>query len=161
MFSDPPPSPHPPCININSVTLLVLGMCQNFIVDHRFCELIDHRLIIDLYKIQSLLFELSSKYLFIAPNWDSFFSMKTYVVGTYWKRLGVTTEHSHLRLSTLADYAQLVGIYSISDNCVRETTLWLCGQSVGFLSGRTGFESHDRRENFSDMLYSFVATFMS
>ena len=38
------------------------------------------------------------------------------------KRGSVTTEHTYLRLSALA-----VSIYSISDNCVRESTLWLSG----------------------------------
>ena len=57
----------------------------------------------------------------------------------------VTTEHSYLRLSALADYTKLLNIYSISDNCVRGSTLWLSGKSIGFLSGRTGFESHDQK----------------
>ena len=45
-----------------------------------------------------------------------------------------------------------VDIYSISDNCIRESTLWLSGQSIGFLSGQTGFESQNKQEIFSAML---------
>ena len=44
---------------------------------------------------------------------------------TWLKKGNVTAYHSYLRLSALADYAKLVGIYSISDNCVLESTLWL------------------------------------
>ena len=44
-----------------------------------------------------------------------------------WGGGGVTKEHSYLLLSALADYASLLSIYSISDNCVRESTLWLSG----------------------------------
>ena len=51
--------------------------------------------------------------------------------------------------------------YTISDICLRETTLWLKGKSIGFLFGQTGFKSHGRQEIFSAMLYSFVTTFMS
>ena len=43
-------------------------------------------------------------------------------------------------------------IYSISDTCVRESTLWLSALSTGFLSRQTGFESHDRQEIFSFQL---------
>ena len=32
---------------------------------------------------------------------------------------------------------------------------------MGFLFGQTGFESHERREIYSDMLHSFVKTFKS
>ena len=77
------------------------------------------------------------------------------------KRGSGTTEHSFLRLSALADYASLLSIYSVSDNCVWESTLWLSGLSIGFLSGRTGFDTHGTREIFSAMLHSFVMTIMS
>ena len=34
-------------------------------------------------------------------------------------------------------------------------------RALDFISKQTGFEYHDRREIFSAMLHSFVATFMS
>ena len=52
------------------------------------------------------------------------------------KRGSVTTEHSCLRLSALADYAQLLSIYSIFDNCVRESALWL--RALDFYPGGPG-----------------------
>ena len=64
--------------------------------------------------------------------------------------------NSYLLLSALADFAYLVDLYSISDNCVREWSLWLCGKGIRFLSGQTGFESHDMRGFFSAMLHCFI-----
>lgn len=43
----------------------------------------------------------------------------------------VTASNSSLRLSTQVDYAQLIGLSSISDNCIRGSTLWISGQSNG------------------------------
>ena len=39
----------------------------------------------------------------------------------------VTAYHSYLRLSALADFAQHVDIYSLSENSDRESTLWISG----------------------------------
>ena len=55
---------------------------------------------------------------------DGLNTLMVSLIGHY---LSVTAQHSYLRLSALADYALLLSIYSISDNCVRESTLaqWL------------------------------------
>ena len=60
----------------------------------------------------------------------------------------------------LASYLSL-SAYSISDNCVRVSTVWLSRKGIRFLSVQTWFESYDRREMFSAILNFFVTTFMS
>ena len=42
----------------------------------------------------------------------------------------------------------VIKIKSISDNCLRESTLWLSGYSIGLLPGRPGFDSERRHRKF-------------
>ena len=60
--------------------------------------------------------------------WDLIVSVPDHCLSFYFNadRI-VRNDRSHPRLSTLVDYAWLLGLYSISDNCVRESTLWLNG----------------------------------
>ena len=57
-------------------------------------------------------------------------------------------------------YAKLIGLYPMSDNCVREKTLWLCVRALNFLAGGPG-SNHTKVIGFFFSLICYALFFVT
>ena len=65
---------------------------------------------------------------------------------------GLWARHSRQYIFTKGRFRTASSILSISDNCVRESTLWFRGKSFVFLLGRPGLDFQPGRVN----IFSFA-----
>ena len=66
--------------------------------------------------------------------------------------------HRDHRLRTVSriNCMKYARIYSIYDNCDRQSTLWRSDKSIGILSGQTGFKAHVMRDLFFQLCFILV-----